>query len=422
MKRWASNVARQFQMYMLHQRSLPALSKWQEAAVRRLFSHAGRTVPMWRDAFLTYGIDPSTMVLADIAKLPVSSKDTYRGRMTEEYIDNSRPLYPLWRTTSGSSGEPFSFLSNRNFTGQYYDDFLRLRFLLWKGHSLRSLARTRVARIKMSPESRANRLFIPVASYREDPGSTLQVLADFKPDVLESYATVILDVVHEAKERSSALSIPYVISYGEILSPATRHHIEEVLGAEVFDRYGIEEVGVLAVECDMHDGQHMYGESVLIEIVDERGRPVPPGTRGRVVVTDLLNYAMPFIRYDTGDQGVMSLERCPCGLHMPRVWINGRYSAFLSFPGRGRIHHLEFDGALNTFMHAILQYQIVKEADDRLKVRVVPAPGFSPATHEQIVEHIQALTGSAVEVKVERVAAITRLPRGKSQTLRDESI
>lgn len=409
-----------YRFYTLHLRSLEAMQHWQDGSLRRLAKHAYATVPLWKEIFTNAHMSPDSIRnVKDLARLPVTNKQTYVRKTVEEYTDNSRLLWIRWHSTSGSTGTPFTFLNRR--IGYRYDDFSRIRFLLWKQVLPMNLSRIRVARVKMTPEQRERRLFVPLGSYRDDPHSVLKQLASFKPTVLESYATVLLDMAQLVRANPELeFAIPYITSYGEKLTDAARDYIERAFTAEVYDRYGIEEIGVMAIECGKHDGQHIYGESVIVEIVNTEGAPLPPGGHGHIVVTDLLNYNMPFIRYDTGDRGMMSTSPCPCGLQTPRLWFDGRYSASLTLGGK-KFHHLEFDEALHAFMNSILQYQIVKTTDESICVRIVAGHGFSTNIREMVLKKMNDLLGSHIAIDVKTVDTLSTTPRGKSRTLIDET-
>jgi phenylacetate-CoA ligase len=162
----------------------------------------------------------------------------------------------------------------------------------------------------------------------------------------------------------------------------------------------------------------VHCESLIVEIVDEHGAVLPEGSYGRVVVTDLFNSRMPFIRYDTGDHGTLSWQRCVCGQGAPRLWLEGRYSAFLMLNGR-RIHHLEFDVALEIFMNSIIQFQVVKEARDKIVINIIPSTSFDEVLREKVMIRMHSLVGPNVHVAIKLVDAIPKTPRGKSQLVAD---
>src|SRR5690606_30639221 len=109
-----------------------------------------------------------------------------------------------------------------------------------------------------------------------------------------------------------------------------RELIERVMGCKVTNRYGCEEVGLIASECEEHRGLHINVDDVFLEVVDDEGRPVKPGIPGKILVTDLANYGMPLIRYRIEDVGILSDRQCPCGRGLPLMHsIMGRVADFL---------------------------------------------------------------------------------------------
>lgn len=120
-------------------------------------------------------------------------------------------------------------------------------------------------------------------------------------------------------EQGRALGIEVVILTGETVPDGARELIAERLGARVAAIYACREIGHIASQCEVAVHYHVAAENTLVEIVDENGRDVAPGQRGRVIVTGLYNYVMPFIRYDIGDVAVAGTGPCPCGRTLPVI-------------------------------------------------------------------------------------------------------
>ncbi len=415
------NRLRMARFYTLHRRPLKVIRAWQSRYLSELVAHAAKNIPLYKERLREVAVEKIASI-DDIARLPVLHKSDFLGRPSEEYTDNSQPLQGIWDRTSGTSGKPLTFISNVYKLKVSIGEFAWYRFLIWDGWSIRSLPGIKTARIKIRSQSRPNRLFVSVADYLADPEATIRKLAAFDPLVLGSYTSILLDIARQLKKDQTLprLAPRYAITFGEMLSPAARSYIQETLHTELYDRYGIEEVGVVAVECKMHDGFHVLSESIIVEVVDESYGPLPAGARGRVLITDLFNYNMPFIRYDTGDHGTISFEPCTCGLETPRVWIEGRYSAFLTF-GDKRVHHLQLDGALDAFMNAIVQYQVAKTGPDSLEVRLVTGPSYGEDIRGDVEASVREVVGAGVDIVIRIVSQIPIMPRGKSQIVVDET-
>ncbi|TSC86219.1 MAG: phenylacetate-CoA ligase [Parcubacteria group bacterium Gr01-1014_8] len=410
--------------HLLHRRSRSAIQRWQEKRLRMIIMHAAANVPLYKKLYALSGIEPEKIrTLEGLSSLPITRKETFLDRPREELIDNSQQIFSRWYNTSGTSGKPFTFLFGRNSTDMRYLESVCFRFISWQHAFMFDFSKLRVARIKIRSNSSRYRFFMPVKQFLSDPEDAIRKLASFKPEVLESYTSILFIL---AQKLSSDLSLPrirpkYIVSFGEMLPPALRGFLETAMQSEVYDRYGIEEMSAVACECTYHDGQHLHSESIIAEIVDEEGRVLPPGQWGRVILTDLTNYNMPFIRYDTGDHGVISLEGCTCGLETPRIWFEGRYSAFLNFGGRD-IHHLEFDAALDMFMDLVFQYQFAKTAEGALELRIVPGALFDGNATQRIESNVRELVGNSIAVKIILVANIPPTARGKCQIVVDETL
>lgn len=407
----------------IHQRSPAAIAAWQETHVRALIRDASTGVPLWKRLLFERGIDPRDIrTTADLARLPVTSKQTFIGRESEEYTDTSKMRGTFWFMTSGTSGTPLTFLSTERAYVAKYVNAATLRFLWWRGEWNRDLAKVKIARIKVRAQASEYRYFISVKEFLEDPSEATRGLAAFGPEIITSYPSLLLELARTvAKNPNLPNPKPrFAVSFGEMLESGARRFIEETLQCEVYDRYGLEEIGVIGHECSVHDGFHINCESVIVEVTDDAYAPLPSGETGRILVTDLFNTAMPFIRYDTGDRGRITHEPCACGLSAPRVWVEGRYAGHLRFPHRN-VHHLELDAAMDVFMNEVLQYQIAKKSDHSVVVRVIPGPSCDADAKRAIETRIAETIGRNVSVSVEEVGAITLTPRGKSRIVVDES-
>ncbi|MBI2025472.1 phenylacetate--CoA ligase family protein [Candidatus Kaiserbacteria bacterium] len=378
---------------------------------------------------------------ADIRKLPVTSKKLLRQSSPEEYINSSFPRWSYaWTETSGSTGEPFKFPLNKDFyfikkyycgtsTCPWYTSRKLLdadpsiyRFLVWRGWSFRTLAdNVKFADIRTVDRPRGNHfLHIPVSDLREHPLLVVKKLREFQPDVLSGRATTMIELDRIIKKAGNQedFRVSFITSVGEMLSETQRRYLENGFNCEVYERYGLEELGDVAVECRYHRGMHIYEESNIVEIVDENNRPLPPGSRGRVVVTNLCNYSVPFIRYDTGDIGEILPGRCPCGVSARRLKLYGRTGAYLELAGR-RYQFPEFAAVVNNFNDIVLRSQIAKVSDESIEFRFVPLRPVSPQETDGIKSSFMKNFGITPRVKI--VEDLPFNTSGKTQFLVDET-
>src|SRR6202140_3260495 len=148
----------------------------------------------------------------------------------------------------------------------------------------------------------------------------IEWLSRRKPSYLHTLPSGALGIAFAVSPAvGRELGIKTVLMYGETVPDGTRAFIFERLGARAAAIYACEEIGHIASECEAAPHYHVAAENALVEIVDDHGRDVRPGERGRVIVTGLYNYVMPFIRYELGDIAVAGVGDCPCGRTLPVI-------------------------------------------------------------------------------------------------------
>jgi len=132
-----------------------------------------------------------------------------------------------------------------------------------------------------------------------------------RPGLLFGHAHSLFLLAESLRNLNMSLPAPKgILSTSMMLIPSERAVIEDVFGMRVTDRYGCEEVSLIACECETHDGMHLNIEHLVIEFLRDDGTPAAPGEPGKIIVTDLLNQAMPLIRYQVEDVGVPTDRHC----------------------------------------------------------------------------------------------------------------
>lgn len=206
-------------------------------------------------------------------------------------------------------------------------------------------------------------------------------------------------------------SLRKIFSGSEILEDSLRERLRRVFGAEVSDNYGSTEA-FLAWECPQQS-YHVNAEHVLLEIVNENGRPTAPGAMGRVLVTTLHNYLMPLVRYEIGDYAIAAQGGCRCGRTLPRIGqILGReINLFVDSDGKRFVPWPLFRPL--TAREWITQYQVVQREVGRFVIRFVSDRDLAPQDEAEIGKHFESTTHAPVSIEFERLKQIPRAPSGK---------
>jgi phenylacetate-CoA ligase len=190
-----------------------------------------------------------------------------------------------------------------------------------------------------------------------------------------------------------------------------------VFRAPVFETYGSREFMLIAAECDRHNGLHVTVEQLLVEILDEAGAPAPAGAEGNVVITDLYNYGMPFLRYMNGDRAIASAEACPCGRGLPLLRkVVGRRLDVLT-TGDGRTIPGEFFPHFFKEFPAIQRFQVEQASPDDIRVRLVLGPGWSVGDGQRVEREVRNVIGPRCRFTVDVVDEIPLTPAGKHRVV-----
>jgi phenylacetate-CoA ligase len=206
-------------------------------------------------------------------------------------------------------------------------------------------------------------------------------------------------------------SLRRIFSGSEVLEDSVRDRLRRAFGVEASDNYGSTEA-FLAWECPQRK-YHINAEHVLLEIVDEGGRPSPPGAMGRVLLTTLQNHRMPLIRYEIGDYAIAAEGSCPCGRTLPLIGqILGReINLFVDSSGKRFVPWPLFRALAPR--ECIKQSQVIQRAVGRFVVRFVSDRDLFPQEEVEIANHFEIVTRARVTIEFERRERLPRAPSGK---------
>jgi len=210
------------------------------------------------------------------------------------------------------------------------------------------------------------------------------------------------------KERLALPKVRSVIAAAEPLFPAVRTAIEAAFGAPVYNSYGSREFMSIAGECEQRQGLHINGENLVVET--RNGQSDEPS---ELLVTDLHNYGMPFVRYATGDLGTISAMRCPCGRGLPMLEsIEGRVLDTLR-TADGRTVPGEFFPHLLKEVPEFAQYRVEQRTLDHVVISAVLNQPLSERSAALLRDEIGKVFGAATRWELQPVSEIPALRSGK---------
>ncbi len=376
---------RRFRQFQALARAEPHV--WQAFRSRQLqiaLSHALREMPYYRP--LASGLAP--LVRSDpmraLAEFPILTKRELQEHERELLAEHPPPGGRHLHHTSGSTGEPTRLWhDNRRDAIRVLASYRDKAYSGWRpGDPVALIEGPRALFWTLGRLRRAlnwlGQTYVGLNVHDMSPATNRSFLARLErhgPVVLRGIASGVDEFASfvEAEgltERARALRLRAAITSNEKLYPHQRQRIERVFGCKVFDLYGTNEMLVVAMECSAHDGLHVSADSVIVEIVDDDGRPVPRGESGRIVVTDPWNLGFSLLRYDLGDVGHYLPDDgpCPCGVTFPKIApVEGRRAHFFTRPDGTRFHGSYFR-RLVCDLPGVRQFRIVQEALDEVVI------------------------------------------------------
>jgi phenylacetate-CoA ligase len=338
----------------------------------------------------------------------------------------------LPNSTSGSTGEPLKFFSTKD--DMYNWGFAaEQRALRWAGYEIgnrcihigrKGLERSKIAIYR----DKAGQFFervMPLDAKKissSNAAALVKKVEDFHPEVIRGITNAIYILARLLqKENTSSIRLKTVITTGEQLQDYQRDLFQKVFDCETFNHYGSWEFHAIAAECERHSGFHIAAENVIVEVVDEKDLPLPPGKEGRILVTGLHNYAMPFIRYEIGDIGALSDQLCPCGRGLPILASLGGRSADIILTRSGiMVSGLNLPKRFFADMD-VEQYQIEQESYERIIVKIVLEPGCPRGRPEEISSEIEKrwrpILGKEIDIVPDFVDEIPSTASGKRRVV-----
>ncbi len=401
-----------------------------DRSVRFMIGHAARYVAFYRNAWTKAGVRPEDIGgVAALVRLPITDRNQLLLGGPAGFLRTGVDAERLrCRHTTGTTGTPvvvyMTPLEARFRSLTLLDSFrrnagLRVPMTLVDVGPERKDRSTQMVR-------RAGPITIVRLFRSIPPPEQVKALRGLRPTVIEGRPSMLWALARALEAADIRPPRPrLVVSYAEILYPHVRKLLEHVFGCRVADYYNCEETGNVAWECPEHPGKmHINTATTWVEVVGPDGEPLPYGAVGDIIVTNLYNATMPFVRYTMGDRAAL-LEpgRCSCGYEGPGMrLIEGRDEDFFVLPdGREVSPRVVYDivntalppaGIGDVLTRSIIAFQIVQEALDRIVVHVVPGPDYNDRLWKELGTHVRRLH-PAIRANVALVDSLEPGPGGK---------
>ena len=351
--------------------------------------YSGLHVPFYRDRFRAADFTAEDLKSpGDLMKLPVLTKQEIRDFGPRMKSERYSQVDLVAKRTSGSTGVSLLVLTDpecmqiRRGITLYRDrwtgwDFGEPRAMVWGNPPPRTGVRGHLRRSLLERE-----FYLDTLRMNEE------TLAAFAGEVLRRRPTLLFGHAHSLfllakfwRRNSLPSHRPRgALSTAMVLHPHERREIETVFQCPVFDRYGCEEVSLIASECEAHQGLHLNTDAVWVEVVEDH-----PGLPGKLIVTDLLNRGMPLLRYEVGDRARLSTDACPCGRSYPLLReVSGRVADYLLTPDGDYVSGISLTENFATLIPGVEQVQVIQDRRNHIIVRLVPDPGFGEESRARI--------------------------------------
>ena len=408
------------------------MQKIQCAKIKRILVAASRA-PYWRKQ-----LGPSSEFfrslesMEELRRFPIVLRmDVQEHFPTRKMLDASAPRRRLVvARTSGSTGEPLAFfLDTRIVVGRRARYHRMVRWLFPSGTPV--VVRAFPGRHLFGFFRKFENIFFFSMRGAHGFATPLSRLLNFLhviqrrfhgPLVMDMFPSNIMRLVPMlAGSRLDTSRILGFVCGGEALLPGEREYVRTTLGCDIRSYYASTEFEIIGQECGQSPEHafHVNAEYFYVEIVDEKGNPLPRNETGRVIITSLEHEAQPFIRYDTGDLGHLLAQPCSCGRTLPLLVVEGRQANLIRLPNGRSFTQFNVIGHFYNpeVVSQIRQFQVVHERPDVFTIKLVPQ-STTVEQQERAIEILKARLletfGEDTHVSFEIIDSIPVTERGKS--------
>lgn len=433
-----SNVGTRYAEFLhLEKAGLQSLQSLHERRLQKTLQHAAREVPFYRERVSANGD-------LDLSDFPILTKDDVRSqfiRLMPEAVrvrhqtGGPRNRYSWIEVkTGGSTGVPTTVIHGPAYrdmgrAARMYSQalcgfpfgvpYLRLWGSMRDVNQMKDNWRQRLTR-HLAGESVLN-------AFRMDPArmeSYLTAIAESKVNHLMAYVDCAVQLARFAQSRArSVRPVHSIMACAGTVTRDARDTLRRVFGARVHNKYGSRDCAEMACECS-YGGLHIYSNAVAVEVVDDNGKPLPPRSTGRLLITLLDNPEFPLIRYEIGDVGSLDSTLCRCGRPFPLLHaVEGRIDEHFITAGGSYLSPVSVRHLIGVVHNPglIRRYQLVQETPYDYQLLLEPEADSSPGRLSEVSillrRDLLALLGRESRLGIQLVESIPESPSGKFRYL-----
>jgi phenylacetate-CoA ligase len=400
-----------------------ALRNYQFIRLKEMLNHAYENTSYYRRQFDDLGICPKNIAdFNEFKKFPVLTKLDLQANLSDIIAKNYNKDALIPFKTGGSTGKPITVFWDFNGMEKMTASAIRsFRWADWQigeawgriwgnppqNHTLKE----RLKNCLIEPQ-----IFLDTMNLNETAVfEFVELWRKKRPTLLHGHAHSLYAFAKLcSKLRVDELRPNGIISTSMMLISSERETIENVFGCKVTDLYGCEEVGLIGCECEEHRGLHINAENMYVEFLDVNGRDVSLGQEGAIVVTSLINGAMPLIRYRIEDMGIPSERTCKCGRGLPLMeTVSGRIADFLVRSDGSLVAGVSLIERTLTAHPGIEQMQIIQEDLATITLNIVRGTAYGTDTETFLRKEFKIVFGDNINIKFNYVEEILRNENGK---------
>lgn len=345
---------------------------------KRLLAHCYANVPFYKNIMNKGGFTPRDITSFDQLNLfPVITKEIIQKNYNSFIPENIKKIKGVKTgQTGGTTGNILFKRTDANTRSstwaafKRFEDWMGIRdgdksLLLMGGHVIQSSLKDKL-KIGITNYLKNSISFSPYDTSDLNINNIIQALKENQFSLIRSYSQFLFSLSQRLRQDNLSFKIKAITTTAEPLMLEHRQVFRDVFNSEVYDQYGFGEMGGVAFECNFHRGLHITEERVYVET----------NNKNELIITDLDNYAMPFIRYWNADEVIMSDEVCACGRKSKLLKkIMGRTCDYIMGSNNEFLHwayfwHLFFDSNIAS-KRKLKKFQVVQENKDKLKIRLV---------------------------------------------------